>query len=229
MVWGISRVSTFRLMWLQGFYCDVPRFQLCWLFRHQRFVSSYIEARVKKNYRREVIFGSLNASPGESITDEKYYNTVANRRAKSSYCAPSTLLAGRVMIYVPKGVRVNGLCSWSTCSLRRFPRRIPPHTIVLEEGAGLRLALCDHTPRTATNYTLASPGFGSDSRQRFASWKSAPSRNRQNISLLRLFVHQEADLISRSTPLPSPAAPRKRLFDGSRCSANPARLCWPKW
>ena len=137
-----------------SFRCDVPSLStlLAFVINDSFHPTSKLESKLPEG----VIFGSLKRIAEEKPSlIEKYYNTVAP--AENPSVALNTLLAqDGVMIYVPKGVRVERPLQLvnvfsSPVPLAAFRRIL----IVLEEGAELQLLVCDHTQNRDKSYLAA--------------------------------------------------------------------------
>lgn len=174
-----------------SFRCDVPSLStlLAFVINDSFHPTSKLESKLPEG----VIFGSLKRIAEEKPSlIEKYYNTVAP--AENPSVALNTLLAqDGVMIYVPKGVRVERPLQLvnvfsSPVPLAAFRRIL----IVLEEGAELQLLVCDHTQNRDKLYLAAQVSeviLGEGSRLEVCSIEESSEKTSR---YSRLFVRQES-------------------------------------
>ena len=174
-----------------SFRCDVPSLStlLAFVINDSFHPTSKLESKLPGG----VIFGSLKRIAAErpDIVG-KYYNTIAP--AENPTVALNTLLVqDGVMIYVPKGVRIERPLQLvnvfsSPVPLAAFRRIL----IVVEDGAELQLLVCDHTQERENSYLssqISEVVLGKGARLEVCSIEESSARTSR---YSRLFVRQEA-------------------------------------
>lgn len=174
-----------------SFRCDVPSLStlLGFVINDSFLPTSKLESKLPEG----VLFGSLKRIAQEHPElVGKYYNTVAP--AENPSVALNTLLAqDGVMIYVPKGVRIERPLQLvnvfsSPVPLAAFRRIL----IVVEENAELQLLVCDHTQDQENSYLAAQISeviLGEGARLEVCSIEESSARTSR---YSRLFVRQNA-------------------------------------